>query len=260
MTYLGVAGWQIEGDGVTILADPYFSRPDLAKPITPDLEAISRHAPPRADLIVIGHTHVDHVLDAPEVARRTGARLLGSRSTALYAQGAGLPADQILPVQGGEDYAFERFSVRVIPSLHSALAGKAWIGGVITRPPRLPVSMSELEEGGTFAYLVRLAGHEVLVLSTANFIERELEGLRPNIAIVAPGLRHEIHDYACRLMRVLDHPEVVLATHFDDWQAPPPTGEVARSAGMQAFVDEIQRCSPNTRVIVLRHFERMTLP
>lgn len=260
MAYLGVAGWQIEGDGVTVLTDPYFSRPDLDQPIAPDLEAIGRRSPARADAIVIGHTHVDHVLDAPEVARRTGAQLIGSRSTALYARGAGLPDNQIIPVKGGEDYAFERFSVRVIPSLHSALDRKHTLGGELTKPPKLPMRMSEFEEGGTFAYLLRLAGHEVLVLGTANFIERELEGIHPDIAIVAPGLRHEIYDYTCRLMRVLDYPDVVLATHFDDWEAPPPTGDVPLSEGMQAFVAEIQRCSPDTRVIVPRHFERMTLP
>jgi len=260
LTYLGVAGWQLEGDEVTVLADPYFSRPDLDQPISPDLEAIARHAPARADVIVIGHTHVDHVLDAPEVAKRTGAQLVGSRSTALYAKAAGLPDDQIIPVKGGEDYAFERFSVRVIPSLHSALDHKHTIGGELTQPPTLPMKMDDFAEGGTFAYLVRLAGHEVIVLSTANFIERELEGLRPDIAIVGVGLRQEIHDYSCRLMRVLGYPEVVLATHFDDWQSPPPTGEVPRSPDLEAFVAEIQRCSPKTRVIVPRHFERMTLP
>src|SRR5262245_44774210 len=54
LTYLGVAGWQIEAGAVTILADPYFSRPGLEGPIRPDLRAIAARSPGRADLIVVG--------------------------------------------------------------------------------------------------------------------------------------------------------------------------------------------------------------
>lgn len=115
---------------------------------------------------------------------------------------------------------------------------------------------SEYEEGGTFIYLVRVAGHQLLVTSTANFIERELEGLRPDIAIIAPGLRHEIHDYTCRLLRTLGHPPLVYATHFDDWRAPPPEAP-ALSDGVRAFAAEVAACSPRTRLVVPRHFERM---
>jgi L-ascorbate metabolism protein UlaG (beta-lactamase superfamily) len=257
LTYLGVAGWQIEGGGRTILVDPYFTRPaSLDGVIQPDPEAISRHAPARADLLVIGHSHVDHLLDAPAVALKTGAQLMGSESTIRVGRASGVPEDHLIPVKGGEDYAFDGFSVRVIPSLHSALDDKHTIGTSIADGVKLPMTFAQYEEGGTFMYLVRLAGHEILIGSTANFIERELAGVHPDIAIVAPGLREEIYDYSCRLMRVLDNPDVVYATHFDEWREPPP------AAGTQLdeseFVAEIKACSPSTKVVVPRHFERMT--
>src|SRR5206468_4265442 len=57
-TYLGVAGWQLEAAGKTILVDPYFSRPaDPNQPLVPDAAAIAAHAPAHADLIVICHSH-----------------------------------------------------------------------------------------------------------------------------------------------------------------------------------------------------------
>ncbi len=37
---------------------------------------------------------------------------------------AGLADDQLVPVKGGEDYAFGAVSVRVVPGLHSALDSK----------------------------------------------------------------------------------------------------------------------------------------
>src|SRR5688572_7119980 len=98
LTYLGVAGWQIDAGERTILADPYFSRPDLAGAMLPDAAAIARRAPKRAELIVIGHSHVDHLLDAPSIALATGAQILGSVSTAHVARASGVPADRILTI------------------------------------------------------------------------------------------------------------------------------------------------------------------
>jgi L-ascorbate metabolism protein UlaG (beta-lactamase superfamily) len=258
LTYLGVAGWQIDAGERTILVDPYFSRPDLSGLVSPDAAAIARRAPKRAELIVIGHSHVDHLLDAPAVALATGAQILGSASTANVARASGVPADRILTVKGGEDYEMGGYSVRVIPSLHSALDGKHAFGGAIAAPPKLPMRFADYEEGGTFIYLVRIAGHQVLISSTANFIERELEGLRPDVAIIATGLRQEIYDYTCRLLRVLGYPPLVYASHFDNWRGPPE--DAPPGADLRAFVEEARRCSPRTRVVIPKHFDRMRVP
>ena len=258
LTYLGVAGWQLEADGHVVITDPYFSRPaDPDAPLVPDAAAIAAHAPAHADLIVIGHSHFDHLLDAPAVALRTGAQLMGSASTLRVARASHVPDDHLIGVKGGEDFEMAGYSVRVIPSLHSAIGDKHIFGADIADAPQLPMPAAGYAEGGTFAYLIRIAGRQVLVLDTANFIERELAGLRPDVAIVAPGLRAEIHDYTCRLLHALGDPPVVVATHFDDWHhAPhddPPDDD------LQRFVAEIHRCAPNTRAIVPKHFERMSL-
>jgi L-ascorbate metabolism protein UlaG (beta-lactamase superfamily) len=258
MTYLGVAGWQIEAADKVVLVDPYLSRPaDPAAPLIPDAAAIAAHTPARADLVLVGHSHYDHLLDAPTVALRTGAQLLGSVSTARVGRASGVADDHLITVRGGEDFAMDGYSVRAIPSLHAAIGDKHIFGDEIGAEPKLPMPAAQYREGGTFAYLVRLAGREILVFGTANFIEREVAGLRPAIAIIAPGLREHVHDYTCRLLRALGEPPIVLATHFDDWTGPPVDEPL--SAGLAKFADEVRRCAPRTRLIIPRHFERMTL-
>lgn len=253
LTYLGVAGWQIESAGKTVLVDPYFTRPaDLDGVIASDPQAVAARSPRRADLIVIGHSHVDHMLDAPAVALATGARIMGSDSTARIARASNVPADRIITIKGGEDFAFDGYSVRAIPSLHSALDDKATFGGPVTVVP--PVKFDDWAEGGTFNYLLRVGGHEVFITSTANFIEREVEGLRPDIAIIATGLREEIHDYTCRLLTALGKPPLVYTTHFDDWRAPAPASPEPLGDDMKAFVEEVRACSPSTQVVVPQHF------
>src|SRR3954453_22570989 len=107
MTYLGVAGWQIECAGKTILVDPYFSRPALDGVIESDPKAVAAHAPKKADLIVVGDSHVDHLLDAPAVSISSGAQLMGSVSTTAVARARGVASDHLITIQGGEDYQFD---------------------------------------------------------------------------------------------------------------------------------------------------------
>ena len=97
-----------------------------------------------------------------------------------------MPESQLLSVRGGEDYAFSGFSVRVIPSLHSALNGKHFFDSrVVPRDFRGPRRLGSDVEGGTLAYLLRLAGYQILWFGSMNYIEREVQGLRPDVAMIA---------------------------------------------------------------------------
>jgi hypothetical protein len=91
----------------------------------------------------------------------------------------------------------------------------------------------------------------VLFIGSANYIEREIEGLRPDVAVVAIGARDKVHDYTCRLMHALGEPPVVIANHFDVWMKPLgeplPDGTVK---DLRKFEDEVHACAPATRVIV----------
>jgi L-ascorbate metabolism protein UlaG (beta-lactamase superfamily) len=256
MTYLGVAGWQIECAGKTILVDPYFSRPALNGAIESDPQAIAAHAPKKADLILVGHSHVDHLLDTPGVAIATGAEVMGSASTTAVAKARNVSSDHLITVQGGEDCQFDGFSVRVIPSLHSALDHKHGTPRPIPISVMPPVRFDDYEADQTFEYLLRIGGHEIFISDTANFIERELVGMHPDVAIVATGLRQEIHDYTGRLMQLLHEPTTVFATHFDDWKSPPtdPPPSDPLDEDLAAFVREVGRSAPATHVIIPRHF------
>src|SRR5271157_115056 len=97
VVWLGTAGFAIESGGFVVLIDPYVTRASfvsLFAPLRPDLRAIARHVP-RADAIIVGHTHFDHALDVPAIAQRTGARVFGSRSAAALCRASGVPEDRV---------------------------------------------------------------------------------------------------------------------------------------------------------------------
>src|SRR5579864_7325746 len=283
LEYLGTAGWRISDGTTVILIDPYLSRifgpqppgrppfarmPGDERPLygwndiaVPDVTAIDSHIQ-RADFVLVTHTHYDHVLDVPHIALKTHATVIGTESTENVLRAYKVPEEQLITVRGGEDYQFGTFSLKAIPSLHSPLDHKHYFSS--DRAPadlKAPLTLEQIHpEGRTLAYLIRFRGHQILAFGGMNYIERELEGLAPDVVLVgAAGSRTEIYDYSGRLMRVLHFPALVLPTHWDNFTAPFTASQQPSIDALQPFVEEIKAASPKTRVIVPRYFEAIPL-
>lgn len=283
LTHFGAAGWEISDGQRVILLDPYFSRvrfrgrafgapnsptiPGDERPVfgpddppVSDTETISAHIT-RADFILISHSHFNHCMDMPYIARTTGATVIGTESTVNVARACGVAEEQLIAVRGGEDYAFGAFSVKVIPSLHSAMNDKRYFNSaVIPRDVRAPLRLRDHVEGGTLAYFIRLGGYAILAFGSMNYIEREIAGLRPDAVLIpAARARLEIHDYTGRLLRAVGFPPTVIATHWDTQSAPYGVSQAAELEQAESFVSEVEGVSPKARVIVPRHFEAIVL-
>ncbi|MHB8638825.1 MAG: MBL fold metallo-hydrolase [Candidatus Acidiferrales bacterium] len=282
LSYLGTAGWEITDGKTVILVDPYLSRLKMEIPGAPpdpgdhrsafslndiaksDKSIIDAHIK-RADFILITHTHIDHVLDTPYIARKTGATVIGSESTTNFERDSGVPDAQLLTVLGGDDLQLPGFSVRVIPSLHGILRHASNISHFPMPPPstifpanaRAPFRVRDLLiEGGTLAYLIRLNGVRILVFGSMNYIEREVDGLRPDVAIIGAGPSwREIYNYTPRLIRALGYPRLVLPTHWDLFNVPYSASQHWAIEQLQSFIAGVKAASPKTRVIVPKYFE-----
>ena len=283
LKYLGTAGWEISDGTTAILIDPYLSRINGPAPpggssshslagdtrkaygwndvAAPDVAAIDSHIQ-RADFVLVTHTHYDHILDVPHIALKTGATVIGTESTENVMRAYGVPEAQLLTVRGGEDYQFGSFSLKVIPSIHSPLDHKHYFSSA-TAPAgmKAPLTLEQIHpEGGTLAYLIRFHGHQILAFGGMNYIEREIMGLEPDVALIgAATSRKEIYDYSGRLMRDLHYPALVLPTHWDNFLAPYGASQQPALDALQSFVQEIVAASPKTRVIVPKYFEAIPL-
>lgn len=122
--YTGIAGYEVTDGETVVLVDPVVSRPTvwrlLAGPLEPDL-ALSREVFPRADFILIQHAHYDHAIDAPEIALRTGATVVGSHSVGNLMRSRGVPEAQIREVRHGEQMQLGSFTSRAAGNRHSPI-------------------------------------------------------------------------------------------------------------------------------------------
>ena len=110
------------------------------------------------------------------------------------------------------------------------------------------------------AYFIRFGAHRLIVFCSMNYIEREVAGLQPSVALIpAAKARLEIHDYTGRLLRALGNPPVVIATHWDVQSWPYGAPQDAAYEQAQTFVQEVRRFAPDTRVVVPRHFDTVVL-
>jgi L-ascorbate metabolism protein UlaG (beta-lactamase superfamily) len=268
LRWLGNNAWEISFGATTILIDPWVTRfptgaygPTGARPDTPlviDHAIVDRYLP-RATLILVCHGHFDHLADVPYVAQRTGAAVLGTETHLNLLRALDTPPAQLTHVSGGEFLQYDGFTVEVFRSLHS-LTGNAGARKQVpfpgTRPgptPPRPSTIADLVEGGTLAYQITIGERfRILALSTANFSENELRGLRPDLAIVATG-GGSVPDYAGRLMRTLGRPRWVLPTHWDDFDF--PLSEPAHELGTSVATlrDAVAAASPHTTFQRLDH-------
>lgn len=274
LSYMGTAGWEITDGQTVILVDPYLTRLKTETPNDPPLatdprslvtdddfavsdpKVIDAHIR-KSDYILITHTHMDHVLDMPYIARKTGATVIGTESTSNFARDNGVPDAQILTVAGGDDLQLHGFSVKVIPSLHGILPSDFPSPSTIfPRDAKPPFRLGQLfVEGGTLAYLIRISGHQIIVFGSMNYIEREVEGLRPDIALIgAMPERRKVYRYTERLLHALGNPSLVMPTHWDRFNVGYDVSQKPAIDRLQSFVAEVKSVSPHSEVRVPEYF------
>ena len=196
VSFMGVSTVLLDDGETALLTDGFFSRPGMLQALVgkvePDLQAITQglqragipgQAGKLAAVIPV-HSHYDHAMDAPEVARRTGALLLGSESTAQIGRGWGLPEAQIRVAPLGQAQRFGRFTVTLFASQH---APTGFTGGEVTAPLRPPVRATDYKEGQSYALHVEHGGKTLLVVGSAGFAPGALCGVQADVVLMGIG-------------------------------------------------------------------------
>lgn len=274
-------------DGETVLIlDGWFSRPGplavALGEIGPDLDAIerglARNEVTRADAVLPVHSHFDHAMDAPEVARRTGAVLLGSESTAQIARGWKLDPAQIRVVRDREPLRFGEFTLTPVESRHfqfpdPAVRERALGDPEITAPLVPPVGAFEYKVGKAYAVHIAHPRGQVLVQGSAGFVEDGLADFEADVVFLGVGgLGSQTADYRERYWtETVDRLGAgrVVPIHWDSLTGPiegPFTGPVRAATFLSsggdetlAFLKEKEAANPDLQFATLPRYDPVVL-
>ena len=246
--WLGVAGFELRAGASVLLLDPYLSRSGLAETALGHLasdEALLEEVLPEAQLILIGHSHFDHLLDAPAIARRTGAAIVGTRTTCWIAGAMGTAADRCRSVAPNERFELGPFAITAIASRHASLPVIGVpVAGVLDRAPRWKhPHAGEMPMGGALIWVIRVAGLTIVHISSAGLPEA-LDALNRAVPegadLVLAGIasREGTPGYARRLIAGLS-PRALVPHHYDPLFGPIEAELPEESqADLKAFVAE----------------------
>lgn len=253
LEWLGVATYRLTIGGMVVLLDTYMDREPGAPQVGLTIEQIDR-----ADFILVGHSHFDHLGGCERVARNTGATIIGSHETVRLMRDEEVPEEQCVAVGGGERYRLsDDVMVTVYPSQHSCIwattkgpaeaclgeqgmtlqdrnavltrrfarrqddGGEA--GRIIARYPR------PRGEGGTFAYVIDTPDGRIFWKDTSGHWTGILRDIRPDVALLAAAGRGNIDgdpiqgsltQFMAREVDLL-RPRRVILSHHDDYLPTP---------------------------------------
>src|SRR5256885_16882626 len=117
LDWFGCATFRLTVGKVVIFLDAYLDRVPSAR-----RSGLLPEEVERADWILVGHSHFDHLYGAERIARQTGATIVGSYETVRVMQAQGIPDSQLMAVAGGETVRLSAdVLANVFPSQHSCV-------------------------------------------------------------------------------------------------------------------------------------------
>jgi L-ascorbate metabolism protein UlaG (beta-lactamase superfamily) len=244
----------------------------------------------RADWIVIGHSHFDHLWGAERIARNTGATVIGSYETCRILAHEGIPHSQLLPVAGGERVRLsDDVVVGVFPSLHSCVWSQSAMSGSdavcigdlgLTHQER-EIRMRDLArlfvslgddvlahltasnqggkgDGGALVYVFETPDGSILYQDTSGHWSGILHDLRPDLAILAAAGRGNVDGEPIQgtlaqfvaRQAWLLKARNIVLCHHDDWL---PGFSTATDTG--PIRDEIARWLPGAELTDLSYLD-----
>jgi L-ascorbate metabolism protein UlaG (beta-lactamase superfamily) len=225
--WLGVSGYRLTHQGQTLFIDPYFSRVPLRDLVLrrralPDQAALERfvHAPGETAGVLVGHTHFDHAVDAPALARRLDCKAYGSASL-VNLMGLHGMAERAVEVEPYRVYELGPFEVSFTPSAHSKLLLGLAVpyDGELTCEHLDSLSPAAYRCGQVWGITIAVAGVRFYHQGSANLIDEAVRERGVDVFLAGIAGRGFTERYWQRILGRLE-PRAVVPTHYDNFFRP----------------------------------------
>jgi L-ascorbate metabolism protein UlaG (beta-lactamase superfamily) len=225
--WLGVSGYRLSCEGKTLFVDPYLSRVPfrdlmLRRRTLPDPTALERFvkAPGETVGVLVGHTHFDHAVDAPALARRLDCKAYGSASLVNLMALHGI-AERAVEVEPYRVYELGPFEVSFTPSVHSKLLLGIAVpyDGELTCEHLDSLSPAAYRCGQVWGISIAVAGVRLYHQGSANLVDEAVRERGVDVFLAGVAGRSFTDRYWQRILSRLE-PRAVVPTHYDNFFRP----------------------------------------
>jgi len=202
LTWLSHASWLIESGDQRVLLDPFLTDNPAATLKPADVGDVNH--------ILISHGHYDHVADAAEIAKQTGATIVAIFEIAQwFTNKQSIEATVGMNLGGSVDLPFG--NVKMIPALHSSDLPDGSYGG------------------NPAGFLLTIEGKRIyFACDTALFSDMKLYAHGVDVAVLPIGDLFTMGIDDSIAATKLIQPKSVLPTHYNTW--PPIEQDAAKWA------------------------------
>jgi L-ascorbate metabolism protein UlaG (beta-lactamase superfamily) len=218
--WLGHSGFEIELADKILFIDPWLTGNPLAAMRASDVE--------KADIVCVTHDHGDHLGDAIEICKQTGATFVGIHELGVYAEENGVK--DVVGINIGGTVDVKGVSISMVQAFHSSNRGA-------------PVGFVVKAEGKTIYH----AG------DTGLFGDMSLIGEihHPDVALIPIGNYYTMGSREAAEAVRLIKPAVVIPIHYQ-------TFPVLESSA-ESFIKIVKEKAPEVRVVALKPGETYPL-
>jgi L-ascorbate metabolism protein UlaG (beta-lactamase superfamily) len=218
--WLGHSGFEIELAEKILLIDPWLTGNPLAAMEASDIK--------KADIVCVTHDHGDHLGDAIEICKQTGAKFVGIHELGVFAEENGVK--EVVGINIGGTVDVKGINISMVQAFHSSTRGA-------------PTGFVIKAEGKTIYH----AG------DTGLFGDMRLIGgiHRPDVALIPMGGYYTMGPREAAEAVKLIKPAVVIPMHYQ-------TFPVLESSA-ESFIKIVKEKTPEVRVVALKPGEAYQL-
>lgn len=191
VTFFGTTTLLFDDGKDQILFDAHVTRPSIEKyAVGAEVVTNTRlcdklirlHQIDRLRAIFISHTHHDHVMDAPYIAKQCKAVIYGSESAKNVALGGGVPEERTVVFEHGSTFTIGDYMIRILRSLHSKPTKfNDDLGMPIEKPLVQPASLRAYKEGGSYDFYIEHGDRKIMIRPSFNYIKGQLDGFQADV-------------------------------------------------------------------------------
>jgi len=241
--WLGINGFEIRYHGTTVLIDPCVTRGDSG--LLSDPELVAKYIG-RADAIAVTHSHWDHLIDVPEVIRKTGARLYGSRTACNIARYFNVPESLLHEVtyRSHIDIA-EDIAIDFLESRHMQPCSDEGVT-YLSKPEKM-AERSDWVCGEVFALRLRFGDTAILNIGSANLQPSAILGTKCDYLLC--GISRWKPGFPELIAENIDF-DWFIPTHHDNFKQLPLSQFILRDDFIR-LRPELEKLRPATRFMEL---------